>query len=198
MVRRLLACWGLLACLMGMSAPPDDNRMQRIYEAMSMPGVTVNVQWATCGQVNAFYTHEGGLMYLGSEILFLEPKSIVLCRELADLPDGFTHFVFAHELAHAVIVQREIPYTGSHETAADELAAYVMSIYGMSDDVMAASDYFMEQGNDETPWDDHPGDMRRGIALGCIADGSQNIYHSFCPVRFDRIQRAWNKLLGLD
>lgn len=131
--------------------------------------------------VNAFY--------------FPALRHIVLCTELLALPPGVARFIYAHEYAHAVILQRGIPYTGSHEMAADELAAVTLALNGFVDDVNDAGLFWISLGTNNPPWADHPDSDERGWTLRCLASG-YNYRHEGCTKEFQRKLYTWWYLLG--
>lgn len=187
-MKRLFVCtWLILSLLLtgGAAAPHTApvHTIESTIEHMRQPGVKVTIVTMDCGEVNAYY----------SPALRL----VMLCNELEEVTSpAFTRFVLAHELAHAIIMQRDLPYTGSHEVAADELAAVILSLYGDQEAVMAAAAYFIESAQEDEPRDDHPGDLKRGFVLACIAKGSQGVTADFCTVEWPRLSRAWMRLLG--
>lgn len=185
MARRLLVAWLVLLLLTGYTAVPfpDPLRLGGIPAVMIDGRVRVTTHWEECGALNAFYSPA--------------KRSITLCTELLAAPPGFVRYVYAHELAHAVIIQLDIPFTGSHEAAADELAAVMFGLYGMADDIDEAGRYWMARGQDNPPWSDHPDDDWRGLRLRCLAYGavSKNRDHE-CTEMFLRASSSWLRLLG--
>lgn len=198
---KLLVVWTLLASLLSgfHTDVKDPYRLNDVYHAMRTPGVEVSVEWEDCGEVNAYY--------------YPRYKTVTMCRELLDLKPAFVRFVFAHELAHAVIMQRGIPFTGLHETAADELAAVMLSLYGFDRDVYAAGKVFYDLGVAEVKageaveswYDEHPGHKRRGAQLMCLANGSKTQdtfilddqgFYRCTPYEWIRARYAWMTLLG--
>lgn len=187
-------------CAAGVDKMPLD--LDLVYRAMWQPGVEVTTVFEDCGEVNAYYHPV--------------TKSVTMCNELLDLDPGFVRFVYAHELAHAAIVQLNLPYTGLHETAADEMAAVVLSLYDREEDVEAAGRVFFEIGEldaklgepVESWYDPHPGHKRRGAALVCLAAGSKGKRATiktddtwsgtyFCPsYEWVRARDTWMRLLG--
>lgn len=181
----LLAGWALLAGLAGYThADNDPLGLGEVYAAMNYDGVHTTVSWTDCGQVNAFYVP--GIQH------------VFLCNELRTQPRSFVRFVYAHELAHGVIAQRDIPITGSGEVAADELAAYTMIGAGWADDVFAAGRTFMESGQPEDPVDPHPSDAHRAFSLGCFALQSKGLDSDYCRgTPWPQVTRNWARLLGV-
>jgi Zn-dependent protease with chaperone function len=178
-----------MALAISASASPaqDPLQLEPVVEMMRMPGVHTTIKWTQCGEVNAYYSPR--------------TKSVTLCYELLspDIDPAFVRFVLAHELAHGVIMQRDIPYTSLHEAAADELAAVMLLVYGDEEAVRAASSYWYGNNGDEDPWDPHPSDMRRAITLYCLAEGATHSPSLGCTgYEWQHSLAAWMKLLGLD
>lgn len=120
---------------------------------MSVPGVKVTVAWEACGEVNAYYYPGRG--------------HIELCNELVSLSLPAAQFIVAHEMAHAIITQRGIPYTGLHEAAADELA--MIAIFAMhgpdwDDWLLAVADFWAEEDY-YNPRGLHPSNLQRHWAV---------------------------------
>ncbi len=184
---KILGCWAGLALLCGYTAessPADPLDLGLVVSAMAYPGVDVAVEWQDCGEVNAYY--DAGR------------HTVVMCNELPIDKPAVVRFVLAHELAHAVIQQLDIPYTTSSEGAADELATYTMLMAGWRDDVMTAADYTLQRNNPDFAVDPHPSDQRRALNMICLAQGSRGLYSPMCTVSWPRVVRAWNLLLRLD
>lgn len=163
------------------TAEEDTYRLYEIEHAMRTPGVSAPMTWEDCGQVNAYYDHS--------------ERRIIMCRELSSEPVEVVRFIYAHELAHAAIMQRQVPYTGSHEMAADEMAAVMLTLYRHRDDVLSAADWFWESGTDLPPWADHPDDKERGFRLYCLVQGSL-AQNAGCYHRWNRALLSWMRLLG--
>lgn len=188
-MKKLLAAWAMLACLMGATEPKpaDPLRLEPIVSAFMFPGVDTAIRWDECGEVNAYYNYRD--------------KQVTMCKELLDLDPGFVRFVLAHELAHGVIRQLNVAFTGSEEDAADELAAFVLGALEQADDVMAAADVFgsLEDGID-VPWDEHMAHSKRAYVLGCFAFAIEGLTGegSACEAKWRRLVRSWNYLLKLE
>jgi hypothetical protein len=144
---------------------------------MRQPGVSVTVTWDTCGEVNAYY--------------IISQRRIMMCRELLTLPLPFVRFVFAHEYGHAIIYQLQVPYTGSGEGAADEVAAVLLSLYGDDEAVTVTADFWRKRNINLPPWAEHPDDDIRGWTLRRIARA-----HKDLDADWVRLLATWNKLLG--
>ncbi len=166
----------------------DPHGLQPVVNAMMFPGVETSVVWRKCGEANAFY--------------HLKARTVVLCEELkaaAGFTPGFLRYVLAHELAHGVIIQRDLNYTGSSEWAADELASLVLILTGYEDDVLAGAHFWLNRALPENPFDPHLGDERRGFGMLCLVATKLNQDPFYqCDVTYRRAVRAWVLLLGLD
>ncbi len=186
-MKRLIAAWAIMACLFGVApaAPRDPWGFTPVINMFRFDGVETTVKWDTCGQVNAYYQHR--------------TKTVTMCTELRVLPAGVIRYILAHELSHAVIMQRNIAYTGSHEAAADELAAMMLVMMGYEEDILAGARFWLSMNRPESPWDDHPGDERRASNLLCMVwtkehrEGAAAI----CNTSYDRVVAAWVRLLAL-
>ncbi len=182
-MKLLLTCWLLLAVLSGVAAgvaPQVDLRPT--VAAMRTNGVSVTVVWETCGVPNAAYV--------------IGTKTIIMCHELLLLPEGVARAAFAHEYAHAIIRQLDLPYTGSEEAAADELAAVKLIAAGQTADVIAVARFWALLNQPEDPTDDHPSSARRFFTMGCLAVGSERP-ESACGETYTRARAAWGRLLAL-
>lgn len=179
---KFLLLLGLLG--VGNRTPADPYDLTQVVSAMSFAGVSAPYGWEDCGQRNAYY--------------FPAERRIILCNELrGHITPGILHFYLAHEMSHAVIHQLHIPFTGSEEVAADELAALVLSLDGMARDVAETGSMFLDQARPEIPWDPHPGDVRRGVTLLCMYAGSQHTQLSLCDNQWPQAVYTWTTLLGL-
>lgn len=144
----------------------------------TFPEVEFTIHWRRCGEENAYYD-EGS-------------HRIVMCSELLPHGGSLVRFVLAHELAHAVIMQRNVPFTGLHETAADELATLVMIVLGRQEDVKTYAKYLLTLKNDlppEAPYAEHDA---RSHALNRIIDGSNRN-----TAEWQRLTWAWLTILGV-
>lgn len=186
MIRRLILSWLVLLALTAFTwRNPDPLDLNRVETAMMYPGVHTTIRWEKCGEVNAYY--------------YPPEKVVIMCHELLSLRPSIIRYILAHELAHGVILQRGVPFTGSHEVAADELAALALINEGMSDDIMDAAKFWMDRGFPEIASDDHPGDAKRGYTLRCIAWSRDHVdYFGMCPRHYIDVARAWNQLLPLE
>lgn len=155
---------------------------EALIQSIAIPGVNVSLSVGECGMVNAFY--------------YPAYDMIVLCTETAALP--WWKFALAHEYAHAVIDQKELPVVGSEEVWADELGALLLLVTDQADPVLEAALYFKAQTDGkDNPMSSHPSDERRAWTLMCLADGSEDDGMYSCQLEFARAARSWIKLLGV-
>jgi len=179
----------LLLCGFTFQAPkpnPDPLDLNPVLNAFRFDGVETTVVWRTCRQLNAFY--------------YPTARRVVLCNELRRLEPGAIRYILAHELAHGVIMQLDVPYTTHHEGAADELAALMLIWMGREADVVDGALFWAGMGRPENPFDDHFGDWRRANNLICLVEGSldDGLVETGCIATYRRATRAWVKLLHMD
>lgn len=179
MIKKLLACWALLFFLMA-AAPPaveDPYGLAPLRQAIPAEVMTV---WMDCGEANAAYLPA--------------VDTILMCNELRNYSRGVVATIYAHELAHAFIHQFDVPFTGSEEWAADELAAVTLIKLGRPDDIMEAGKWLLENPN-ENPLDVHMGGLRRAGYLYCMVEQSKGNKEDWCYVDYNRIAKVWKKWL---
>lgn len=184
-----LLAWAALAASLAVH-PPEDNapRLDDIHAHMSYPGVEVKVGWYRCGAENAYY--------------YYQEKEVRMCVELieAGVPNGVIRWIFAHEMAHAIIRQLDIPYVYSEEAAADELAGYVLYLSGNKQDISDAADYFATKhmnGYIVHPLADHPDHLKRALTIKCHSLGRDGVLLG-CPRSWPRLVWTWNRLLHVE
>lgn len=181
MIKRLLLAVLTLLLACGF-AHDDPYELDLVTGAMHYDGVETTVGWEDCGMVNAFYN--------------IPTKHVTMCNELKPLPAGVIRYILAHELAHGVIIQRDVAFTGSGEWAADELAALTLIWLDRAEDVKAGGDFWASMGRDEDPFDDHYGDNRRAVGLwrlylGATTDNEDFTYY------YRHAMYAWLRLLDM-
>lgn len=155
----------------------------KVVDEMTLPGMEVSVEVMPCGQINAFY--------------YPPMKAIVVCREALELDPGVLRFFIAHEMAHAIIDQYDIPVPSSEEAAADELAA--VALIGMGDKVAVVdvSMFFANHPDTEDVWDDHQSHAKRAASALCLVAGSEAVaLLPDCGDKFHHAARTWLRLLG--
>jgi len=162
----------------------DPHGLQPIEDMAKMPGVTTTVTWEDCGEPNAYY-HNG---------------KAVLCNELvtAGVPDFVIQFYLAHELAHGIIDQLDIPITGNEEFAADELAMLMLHMTGRDHVLVAAARFYGKRGRPEAPHDEHPGDLRRSFNAFSFMQKPCSYppkFNEVCSDAYKRASRNWARLI---
>jgi hypothetical protein len=168
---------------------PIPDSVKEGVDLMNLPGLSVTVVVAPCGQINAGY--------------FQQSRALLVCQELIDaVSPAVVRAAVAHEMAHAIIDQFHVPITGSEEVAADELSAVRLSLAGHQTDILQAAVMFEQWSQDpdyhENVMDDHPGNARRAWTLMCLEDGSEEIPNDVgCARTFQRARRNWERLLKL-
>lgn len=152
--------------------------LETLADKVIPDGVTVDVVWRRCGQVNGYYS----------------PGTITMCYE--DLFDPeFARFVFAHEVGHAVVDQMNVPVIGSEEVAADEYAAWCLAHADDRDAILAGVKFFLEHPRPEDPVDPHPSPARRAWTLLCLEDGSEDSPTvAQCAREWKRADRTWERM----
>ncbi len=160
--------------------PTVREDVEAIVSDMTLEGMDVGLVFTKCGYVNAYY--------------WPEYDTVVFCEEALEQGRGFARFVAAHEMTHAIIDQYSIPYTGSEEDAADELAAIALE----PEDVLEASLWFRRRGFPEDPRDSHSSNARRAWNLACLADGAdERPVLEECAYKYQHALWSWARLLSL-
>ena len=162
------------------------HQVRRLYDSgaldvvrgMTLKGMHVNFVFKVCGEINGYYQPS--------------TKTVTLCAEDLDEGYSFTRFIVAHEMAHAVIGQLDIPYTGSGEDAADELAAVVLGLSDQWYDVQNAANWFLLHASPPNPFDSHTYDEKRFVILSRYASAAKD---GGGDPRWDHAVRAWAVLL---
>ena len=159
--------------------PSDTYRAQRdvITKINSLfPNVEVDVRWAPCGEMNAFYD--------------VEEKTILLCTELEEHP-GLAVFAAAHEMGHALTHQLT---SVTSEQSADEIAALSLIKFGYQKELLEAAVYFAAGRPAHVPGDEHPGAGFRAWELACIETGSDG-GSAECRALYQGLRVIWNTRL---
>ncbi len=173
----------------------------------------VSVVFEACGEANAWYSSATG--------------DITMCYELADryteifrqfssdstplAVAGSLHWVFMHELGHAVIDAYDLPITGQEEDSADQFAAMMLleeGRWGAGALLSAAYVYGSTPGY--TPyWDTHSLNYQRHYDMLCLLYGKHHDNEigwqaadlipesraARCPGEYLDAVNAWNALL---
>ena len=183
----------------------------------------INITFAECGSVNAFYDPEKRqisvcfeLLEHFSEIFAEDAKSE---DDVGDAVIGATIFVFFHELGHALINVLDIPVTGKEEDAVDQLSTFVLTD-GTDEGEKAVLDgarWFIleEQQQDKALedlafWDEHSLNQQRFYNLVCWVYGQnagkyQNLVNDGilpeeragrCEGEYQQLAKSWSTLLA--
>ncbi len=173
----------LLVALTLLSAQSPKLDTKGIEGYMRYPGMEdVQVVWQDCGEDNAYWDRK---------------RSVIMCNELRDNPPGQQRFYLAHEFAHAIIDRLHVPYTGSEETAADELAALTLILLGMEEDVRVMEGQFALQAQPYLdPTDSHLHDLQRAHNLGCLRLGRYGWPIDQCDRKWRETVVNWARLLA--
>lgn len=173
----------LLVVLALLSAPSPSKLDTRGLEGyLRFPGMEdVSVVWRDCGHINAFWDRKA---------------TIIMCNELHELAPGAQRFFLAHEWSHAIIDRLHIPYTGSEETAADELAAVSMLILGYEDDIYEMEKRWWSTREWLDPFDTHLHGTQRAWNLTCLRWGSKNNNIAGCADKWASAVNSWSKLIS--
>jgi hypothetical protein len=154
---------------------------RQIIEEMNSvyPDVEVDVRWEPCEEENSFYQPSD--------------QSIHLCTEFEAYP-GAAVYVAAHEMAHAIQMQR-LDTTGEQD--ADELAALALIHFGHQQALLDGALYWRTQDRQaHHPGDEHPGAGFRGWELACIEDGSEPDGSAECKALYQGLRIRWNTRLA--
>lgn len=180
-------------CLDGRSvnpAPvtPSEKEVRALLDKLIDPRLNLTVEARDCTD------EENG----GTAWYFYGQKRILLCNQaLADVDPGYVRFVIAHELSHAYIEQLDLPITGSHEAAADELAIFLLVRAGLVADVVTASKHYGVLVGETFPgYYVHPTNEQRFHNLRCLSGQAQGKNLPLC-FNFDwaRVKRNWTRIL---
>ena len=173
----------------------------------------VSVVFEACGEANAWYSSATG--------------DITMCYELADRYTGIfrqfssdsaplavagsLHWVFMHELGHAVIDAYDLPITGQEEDSADQFAAMMLLEEGRwGAGALLSAAYVYGSAPGYTPyWDTHSLNYQRHYDMLCLLYGKHHDNEigwqaadlipesraARCPGEYLDAVNAWNALL---
>lgn len=157
--------------------------LESVAKVMAIRGVDVEFTWQTCGEENAFY--------------YPPWKAVVMCYELTKEPVGVIRFIAAHEMAHAIVMQLDLPVVGNDEEAADELAALFLVANGMGEDVLSGAIFLQENSREHRRFEAHPPGGWRAENLVCLADGAEvEPVIPKCRDKFRRSARSWERIVN--
>lgn len=145
----------------------------------------VKIVWEDCGEVNAGYAPSLRL--------------IVMCNELnGAVSKEVQRVILAHEMAHAYFDQYDIPFTGSEEAAADELAYVALTELGDLQAIMAIADFYYSLPGEEGDEDaDHPNNKTRATIAACAVIHGGGGKTAECPTDPDRIKHTWDRIRAI-
>ena len=176
----------------------------------------IPVSFEICGEENAFY--------------YPATSSITMCYELAahyiselrnvyedddDLSAsvfGALHWVFLHELGHALIDIYDIPITGKEEDSADQFATHMALRQGNAGLGALLSMVYLYGSSESrsTEWGVHSSDKQRYYNILCTIYGSDTEAYGFlvddgtlperravyCTDEYEKTIRSWSRLLA--
>ena len=134
----------------------------------------IRVVFESCGQANAWYSAASDQITMCYE---LADKYTTIFRESdIDTPYGVAnalHWIFMHELGHAVIDMYDLPITGQEEDAADQFATIMLLREGTEGaNALLAIVTVYAYSTDYTPsWDTHSFDSQRYYNMLCLLYG---------------------------
>ncbi len=189
-----------------------------VSSAVALP-VDLPVDFAPCGQANAFYDPNQRRITMCYEFFGLFASVFagddIGDEEFAESVLGAGAFFMLHEIGHALVHLFEIPITGREEDSVDSLATLIL-IHGEGEGALfAAIDNFgamaASMGDDaELPfWDEHSLNQQRLYDVACLIFGSNpEAYAGMvgpdalpeeravrCPAEFQQKNQAWDVLL---
>ena len=172
----------------------------------------IPVNFEACGTANAWYSNTGAITMCYE----LADEYTALFRE-SDIATGYgvanaLHWVFMHELGHAVIDMYGLPIVGQEEDAADQFATVMLLREGRDGArALQAMAHVYDSGGGYTPsWDTHSLDSQRYYNMMCLLYGKhhnddigQSVEYRIpdsravrCPAEYADAVRAWEALLA--
>ncbi len=191
---------------------------ETVSSAVALPH-DLPVDFAACGQANAFYDPGQRRITMCYEFFGLFASVFagddVGDDEFAESVLGAGAFFLLHEIGHALVHLFEIPITGREEDSVDSLATLIL-IHGEGQSALfAAIDNFGamadSMGDAELPfWDEHSLNQQRLYDVACLIFGSNPeayagmVGHDAlpeeravrCPAEFQQKNQAWDVLLA--
>lgn len=196
-----------------------DEMVKPLNELIALP-YDVYLNFDVCGVANAFYNPETKEITMCFEFLFEFER---VFKKISDKPEivedmsagAMTVFLF-HELGHCLIDVWDLPATGREEDAVDQLAMIVL-LDGTSEGenmVINAANFFGLVSDEEDKsklvfWGEHSLNEQRFYDMVCLTYGSNPSKNKYllgndflpkeravrCPAEFQRVDRAWERLL---
>jgi hypothetical protein len=183
----------------------------------------IEVKIDECGMINAFYSPSDVEITFCYELIDMIAGSFA---SVPDNPDAWTQeeveaiegafrFIMMHEVGHALVDQLDLGITGREEDAVDQLAALIMIQIGDKGAAGAYRGVQAIQPDDNTfeEWEfagEHSlGPQRKYNVLCWIYGSDPEAWSSIvedgllpedravrCAGEFDRLQKAWTRLLA--
>jgi hypothetical protein len=201
------------------SAPPAVRWQQVLRDRETLEGLVaslnarltlptdVTLMFAECSGVsNAFYhppTRQTIVFYeLVDHVAQVLGPGVGNPRQVADLVIGNVHFVFLHEVGHALIDVLNLPVLGREEDAADQLATWLLVSASQRGEtaMLAVARYFAQSKQPGALWDEHPLDEQRYYNILCWLYGQNTQQNAFLvadhplpiprPLPMDRARRC--------
>jgi len=191
-----------------------------VNESVELPSA-VDIRFAECGQVNAFYDPNEKQISTCYELV--EHYVVQMAQEYPDqdaameAAEGAFMLVPFHELGHALVDVMDLPITGREEDAVDQLAAWAMIDSGAGDEAVlnSALSYYRsaERSGGQVSAaefaDEHSLNLQRFYNLVCWVYGSNPQKHAGlvggqllpearaqrCPSEYSKLDRSWTALL---
>ncbi|HET7231024.1 MAG TPA: DUF4344 domain-containing metallopeptidase [Longimicrobium sp.] len=198
----------------------DDFRQARFLEDIaawmndwvSVPR-NVTLTFAECGESNAFYRPETGVVTVCFELVDDLDHLFEGDRDRDQSVNDALLFTTMHEVGHALVNVLDLPITGREEDAVDQLAAIIL-VDGAEDGDEAAINGVRGlpddgQMDDLAFADEHALNGQRFYNVLCLVYGQDpDAYQEWihdgtlpperaqrCPAEYDQTRAAWQKLL---
>lgn len=173
----------------------------------------VTLTFAECGESNAFYRPETGVVTVCFELVDELDHLFADDRDRDQSVNDALLFTTMHEVGHALVNVLDLPVTGREEDAVDQLAALIL-VDGADDGDEAAINGVRGlpadgQMDDMAFADEHALNGQRFYNVLCLVYGQDpDTYHDWvhdgtlpperaerCPAEYDQTRAAWQKLL---
>lgn len=151
------------------------NLIQGLNASLQLPR-TINILVKPCGQTNAYYDPAASQIvfcdefFYQAEQLFSPRASDQASFEGAVM--GATTFTLFHEIGHALIDQLDLRFLGREEDAADQIATYLLTVSGASEQALQGAMFFAyfseyQPGHSFPYWDEHGLNEQRFYNITC-------------------------------
>jgi hypothetical protein len=180
----------------------------------------LDVSFDDCGMINAFYSPSDAAITFCHELVALLaqvflPADGSWTQEAQDQISGAIWFIMMHEVGHALVHQLDLPITGREEDVADQLAVWTLMGTGDKGAQAALSGTLAiqpetDQFESADFADEHSLGPQRLFNVLCwiygsdpdkygnvVADGHLPEERAVrCPGEWDRMSKAWERLLA--